>query len=103
MIQYDKLVRDKIPEIIEKSNKEYKIHIVNSEEAIAYLTKKFSEELNEFNEAYAKEELADILELIHGLAYQLDYDMKEIEAIRKEKYDKRGGFEKNIVLDYVMD
>ena len=101
MIKYDKLVRDRIPEIIKNSNKEYKIHVVDKDETIKYLIRKFSEELDEFEESYAKEELADVLELIHGLAYHLDYDLGEIESIREDKYDKRGGFEDSIVLDYV--
>lgn len=102
MIKYDKLVRDRIPEIIKNSNKEYKIHVVDKDETIKYLIQKFSEELDEFEEAYAKEELADVLELIHGLAYHLDYDLNELESIRKDKYEKRGGFEDSIVLDYVL-
>ena len=101
MIKYDKLVRDRIPEIIKNSNKEYKIHVVDKDETIKYLIRKFSEELDEFEESYAKEELADVLELIHGLAYHLDYDLGEIESIREDKYSKRGGFEDSIVLDYV--
>jgi predicted house-cleaning noncanonical NTP pyrophosphatase (MazG superfamily) len=103
IIKYDKLVRDKIPEIIENSNKEFQIHTVDEKATIQYLIKKFDEELAEFKEAYSKEELADVLELIHGLAYQLDYDMEEIEAIRQDKHEKRGGFEQRIVLDHVIE
>ncbi len=103
MIVYNKLVRDGIPEIIAGANKEYQTHIVDEKEAVTYLLEKFSEEIEEFREAYAKEELADILELIHGLAFHLKYDLEEIETIRQEKYDKRGGFEKGIILDHVME
>ena len=103
MIKYDKLIRDRIPEIIEKSGKEYQIHTVDRDTTIEYLIKKFDEELTEFKEAYSKVELADVLELIHGLAYQLEYDMEEIEKIRLDKRKKRGGFENRIILDHVLD
>ncbi|OPL07326.1 MAG: phosphoribosyl-ATP pyrophosphohydrolase [delta proteobacterium ML8_F1] len=103
MIVYNKLVRDKIPQIIADANKEFKTHIVDREEAVRYLLDKFDEEIEEFKEAYAKEELADILELVHGLAYQLNYDLEEIEAIRAQKYENRGGFEARIILDHVLE
>jgi len=103
MIKYNKLIRDKIPEIIESSNKEYKIHTVDKDETIKYLILKFSEEINEFKESYSIKELADILEIIHGLAYHLNYDMNELESIRKKKYNDRGGFEEGIILDYVIE
>jgi predicted house-cleaning noncanonical NTP pyrophosphatase (MazG superfamily) len=103
MMKYDKLIRDRIPEIIENSGKKYQIHTVDHDTAIEYLIKKFDEELTEFQEECSKVEPADVLELIHGLAYQLDYDMDEIEKIRLDKREKRGGFEKRIILDHVMD
>lgn len=103
MIKYDKLVRDKIPEIIKASNKECKTHTVAKEETIKYLIQKISEETSEFEEFYSKEELADLLEVIHGLVHHLNYDFVEIETIRKVKKENRGGFEKSIILDSVLD
>ena len=98
---YDKIVRDKIPEIIKANNKEFESEIVSKEKALEYLLKKFDEEIEEFKEAYSVEELADILELVHGLAYHLAIDLKDLEEIRRKKSDDRGGFEKGIVLKRV--
>ncbi len=47
------------------------------------------------------EELADILEIVHGLAYHLNYDWKALEKVRKQKYEERGGFERGIKLNRV--
>lgn len=98
---YNKLVRDNIPEIIEASGKTCSTKIVNHDETIDYLIKKFSEEIEEFQEAYSIEELADILEIVHGLAHHLNFDLVELESIRKQKSKERGGFEKSIVLNEV--
>jgi len=101
MKTYDKIVRDKIPEIIESTGKNLSTKIVSKDETINYLIKKFSEEIAEFEEDHSTEELADILEIIHGLAYHLNIDFSELESIRKEKSNDRGGFEKSIVLKEV--
>lgn len=101
MKEYNKLVRDRIPEIIETAGKEYSTKIVQPDETVEYLIKKFSEEIDEFKEDHSIEELADILEIVHGLAYHLDIDLKELESVRKKKADERGGFKESIVLEKV--
>lgn len=98
---YNKLVRDKIPEIIEATGKNYETTAVNKDDCIKYLIKKFDEEIEEFKEAYDTEELADILEIVHGLAYHLGVGMDELEKVRADKYATRGGFEDGIVLEKV--
>ena len=98
---YNKLVRDKIPEIIEAAGKNFSTQIVDKDETINYLIKKFSEEIAEFEEDHSVEELADILEIVHGLAYHLNIDLKELETIRSQKSNDRGAFEKGIILEKV--
>jgi predicted house-cleaning noncanonical NTP pyrophosphatase (MazG superfamily) len=101
---YDKLVRDRIPEIIEASGKSCRTSISTGEELIQRLQSKLVEEFNEFVESGKDlEELADILEVIDGLAYHLGSSLEEIMEIKNKKRDKRGGFEKGICLEWVED
>ncbi|TCP19939.1 putative house-cleaning noncanonical NTP pyrophosphatase (MazG superfamily) [Scopulibacillus darangshiensis] len=107
MPTYNKLVRDRIPEIIEKTNKKADTRILSSEEYITELRNKSFEELREYmetdNNQDAIEELADLLETIHALAKCHDMDFSEVERVRKAKAEKRGGFEERIFLIDVED
>lgn len=104
---YNKLVRDCIPEIIEKAGKELSLRILEEKEYENELNKKLSEELIEFNEAKnseeAIEELADILELLHAATKIHGSSFEELEKVRKAKAEKRGGFDKRIFLIEVED
>jgi predicted house-cleaning noncanonical NTP pyrophosphatase (MazG superfamily) len=97
MPTYNKLVRDKIPQIIEKTGKEFSTEILNDEDYIKYLKEKSYEELDEYcaaeTDGEAVEELADLLEIIHALSKHHGSSVDEVEAVRKHKADKRGGFE----------
>lgn len=98
MITYDKLVRDLIPEIIETSGKTATIEVVNNEVAFDYLLKKLDEEVSEFKTDQNLEELADVMEVLFGLAHKLGYSEQDLLTKRQEKKQARGGFEKNIIL-----
>ena len=98
MITYDKLVRDLIPEIIETSGKTATIEIVNNQVAFDYLLKKLDEEVSEFKTDQNLEELADVMEVLFGLAHKLGYSEQDLLTKRQEKKQARGGFEKNIIL-----
>lgn len=104
---YNKLVRDHIPEVIQKTNKEFSTRILSEEEYETELKKKLSEELIEYVEASsdkeAVEELADILELLHSAVKLHGSSFEELEEVRKKKAEKRGGFEKRIFLIEVED
>ena len=100
---YNKLVRDKIPQIIEKSGKEYEIHIADKEEHAKLLEIKLQEEVREFLEDKNIEELADILEVLFGLADSLGYIEEELMKKRNEKREERGGFKDGIVLERVHE
>lgn len=98
MIKYDKLVRDLIPQIIEASGKQAEIEIVDNKRAFEYLVKKLDEEVSEFKQDKNLEELADIMEVLFGLAHKMGYTEEDLLIKRQEKKFARGGFEKNIVL-----
>ena len=93
-----KLVRDRIPEIIEKSGEIPHIRILAEEEYRRYLEAKLDEEVAEFHADQNAEELADILEVVYALASLHGCTKEELLAVYDEKHEKRGGFEKRLLL-----
>lgn len=102
-IVYNKLVRDKIPEIIEKDGKTCTCSVLSDEEYLKKLDEKLGEELAEYQESKSMEELADLLEVMRAVAAARGSSMEEVEKIRQEKARKRGGFEKKILLEKVVE
>lgn len=104
---YNKLVRDKIPQIIEGTGKRYTAKVLSDEDYIKYLKLKSYEELDEYCAAEtneeAVEELADLLEIVRVLADYHGSSMEEVEKVRREKAEKRGGFEEKVFLVEVED
>ncbi|MEG0772036.1 nucleoside triphosphate pyrophosphohydrolase [Clostridium sp.] len=98
---YNKLVRDKIPEVIEADGKECEVIIVSKEELLPLLEEKLKEEVNEFLEDKNLEELADIMEVIFGLGENLGYNEEELLRKREEKKEARGGFKDGVFLKSV--
>ncbi len=98
---HNKLVRDKIPEIIEAEDRTCKTHILSDAEFIVALEIKLNEEVAEYQEDKNIEELADILEVLHALCIARGHSLEELEAARAKKSEERGGFEKKIYLEYV--
>ncbi|KAA0566618.1 nucleoside triphosphate pyrophosphohydrolase [Bacillus sp. CH30_1T] len=107
MPTYNKLVRDKIPQIIESKGKEYSTKVLNDEDYIKYLKEKAYEELDEYcaaeTDGEAVEELVDLLEVVRALAKQHGSTFEELESVRKDKAVKRGGFHEKVFLIEVKD
>ena len=100
---YNKLVRDRIPEIIEASGKSCKTEILSDEEYLRMLDAKLDEELAEYHKDQNIEELADLLEVIHAVTIARGYTLEELEAVRTDKAEKRGGFSRKILLKTVTE
>ncbi|MCC5910980.1 MAG: nucleoside triphosphate pyrophosphohydrolase [Clostridiaceae bacterium] len=98
---YNKLVRDDIPKIIENNNKRYETEVVEGEELEELLNQKLQEEVQEYLESNDIEELADILEVVHGILHHRNVTMEELEDVRIRKKEERGGFIKGIKLTKV--
>ena len=96
---YNKLVRDRIPEIIEKDGRKAKTKILDDEEYRKQLNKKLQEEVKEYLEDNNVEELADIVEVVYGILNSMNVTIDEFEKVRKNKKEKNGGFEKKIYLE----
>ncbi len=102
---YNKLVRDKIPEIIKSNDEEPITRILTDEEYKVELEKKLNEEYQEVLNATGKdriEELADMLEIMKYLAKLENATLEEVIAIAQEKEIKRGTFENKIFLEKVL-
>ena len=95
---YDKLVRDRIPEIIEASGSKCEVEIVSDEVALEYLYKKLGEEVSELLEDKNLDEICDVMEVLFAISKKYGYSEDEVLGRRNEKKDARGGFEDNLIL-----
>ena len=95
---YNKLVRDKIPEMIASKGGKAETRSLSDEEYRAYLEAKLDEEVAEFHSDKNAGELADILEVIYALATAIGCTREELMEIYQTKHDARGGFENRILL-----
>jgi predicted house-cleaning noncanonical NTP pyrophosphatase (MazG superfamily) len=96
MTTYNKLVRDNIPEILDRKNIPYEKRIASDSEYKEELIKKLLEEATEFVETPTEEELADVVEVIEALKKLPGY--ADVEAVRLHKKEERGGFDMKIIL-----
>ena len=95
---YNKLIRDRITEIIELDGKRCETETLSGKDYIAALDKKIGEELAEYLSEPCLEELADLTEVIYAATIARGFTLEELEKARKSKAEKRGGFEKLIFL-----
>jgi predicted house-cleaning noncanonical NTP pyrophosphatase (MazG superfamily) len=103
MPTYDKLVRDKIPEIIAEQGKICEFYIANKEEYGRRLIEKMREEISEFEEDPSIEELADIYEVFLGILQHQDIRISDVVFMANRKASTRGKFERGIILKSVQD
>lgn len=101
MVVHNKLVRDKIPEIIEAAGKTCTTHTLNDEEYIKALETKLNEEVAEYQEDKNLEEMADVLEVLQAICVARGYTLEQLEEMRAKKAEERGGFEKKVFLERV--
>ena len=99
MKTYNKLVRDKIPEIIENNGEVPKTRILSDEEYLIELNKKLQEEMQEYLASYDIEELADLEEVLLAILDAKNLSHEEFENIRMRKVEKRGAFKNKIFLE----
>ena len=101
MIVYNKLVRDRIPEIIAESGKQCSVKVLDDETYLACLHQKLGEELQEHLASQGVEELADLVEVVHAILAFRGISPEQFERIRLEKREARGGFSKRLFLLHV--
>ena len=99
---YNKLVRDRIPEIIAADGRQCSTEIMSDDEYRRALLAKLVEEAQEVAAAAEDDELvkeiADLYEVIDALLIAFDLDREAVLAMQQKRHDERGGFEKRIKL-----
>ena len=101
--KYNKLVRDKIPEIIELSGKTAVTEILPDGKYMEMLNQKLLEEVHEFFASGTVEELADIGEVMHAIMAYKGITLEEFQRVRLEKLETRGGFKDKVLLVEVVE
>ena len=101
--KYHKLVRDRIPEIIESSGKTCITEILTDENYLCMIDAKLDEELAEYHKDQNIEELADLMEVIYAATIARGYTLEQLEQVRAEKATKRGAFSQKILLTEVIE
>lgn len=97
-----KIVRDRIPELITGSGKQPIYEVVSVEDAIIGLETKLEEELDEYLADHSLEEMADLLEVMHGILYLKGISWEMLEKVRIQKRNERGGFEQRLLLKDIL-
>ncbi len=100
---YNKLVRDRIPEIIKADGKTCVTETLSDAKYLELLDAKLTEELSEYQEGKSLEELADLLEVMRAVVRARGWTWEQLEQIRREKAARRGGFEKKLLLKEVIE
>ncbi|WP_323740446.1 nucleoside triphosphate pyrophosphohydrolase [Halegenticoccus tardaugens] len=99
--EYDKLVRDRIPEIVRENGEVPETHVATGEEYRRRLREKLEEEAAEYRESGDPAELADVLAVVAAICEAEGIDREALAARRCEKADRRGAFDEGIVLERV--
>ena len=100
---YHKLIRDKIPEIIEAQGQCCIVKKLSYEEYLEMVDAKLDEELAEFHKDQSLEELADLMEVIFAAAEARGYTREQLEQVRLQKVTERGAFRKRLMLLEIWD
>lgn len=100
---YNKLVRDRITEIIETSGSTCVTEVLPNDAYIQALDAKLNEELAEYQQSKSLEELADLLEVMGAVVRARGYTWDDLTRVRKEKRAQRGAFDKRILLKEVIE
>ncbi len=102
---YNKLIRDLTYKKIVKESIDHKVLPCDDTQLIKHFKDKLKEETDEVadacNEANLKEELADVVEVIHGFVHAMGLSFEDIEKERLKKLKIRGGFKKGIFMHCV--
>lgn len=101
MTQFDKLVRDRIPDVVRENGERPVTHVAEGPEYRMRLREKLCEEAEEFRETGDPEELADVLEVLAAIRDAEGVGQAELERLREEKAQERGRFDDRVVLERV--
>ncbi|MCL2409708.1 MAG: nucleoside triphosphate pyrophosphohydrolase [Oscillospiraceae bacterium] len=102
-MKYGKLVRDNIPDIIQRQGKTPAVRVLSDDEYRVYLNKKLLEEVNEYLENSCVEEFCDILEVLDAVRKSMNFSDADIDAFKSAKAAQNGKFDKKLFLEEVVE
>ena len=104
---YNKLVRNKIPDIIVNNGGKPSVRILTDEEYCLELINKLKEECKEVENATDKEEIfeecADVMQVLEDILKLNGRTLEDVINIKKKKEEKRGGFDRKVFLESVEE
>lgn len=100
---YNKLIRDKIPELIEERGRQVSTKKLSEDEYLQALIDKIVEEINDYRSSENEEEIADIYEVLDCLVELKEYEPMHIDYLRMKKRDAQGSYKDRILLEYVEE
>lgn len=101
MKEYNKLVRNRIPEKIIADNKKPITHVASKQEFSDALLNKLTEEVDEFKSSGDTGELVDIMEVIEAIGYTKGVSLSDLNKLKRKKAAENGSFSKRIILERV--
>lgn len=96
--QYNKLVRDKIIQNIEKKGHQCLYRQLEQEEFLEELDKKLLEEANEVIEGHNAEEIGDLLEVVTTVMKEYGISYEDVRMQMQQKQEKNGAFQEKMYL-----
>lgn len=102
-ITYKKLVRDRIPQLIEESGRKCTYRVLNDDEYFDALVNKVIEEIEEYRVSRKEEELSDVYEALDCLVKFKEYEPMHLDYLRLIRREARGSYIKKILLEEVDD
>lgn len=100
---YNKLVRDKIPELIESDGKKCVTHILSEKEYITALETKLDEEVAEYHADKNLEEMADVLEVLRTICIAKGYTLEELEQLRARRLLRKVNLKRKYFLNMLSN
>jgi len=98
-MKYNKLVRDGIPEYIQRKGGMPIFYVADEKEYWERLKEKLGEEVSEFAKSEKMEEIADVFEVLEAVCDYKKFDMADVRSVKNEKAAERGKFKNKIILD----
>lgn len=101
--KYNKLVRDRVPEILKSSGHQVEYKILSESQLLLALQDKLLEKAQKFAEKPTENDISDMFELMDLIIDKFEYEQMHIDYLRLKNRELQGGYTQNIYLISVDD